>query len=370
MRCAKARSRSFRTDLTLSFLFGLLWSGDASPLPTYTVRGLIREECWLGQSEWSTRIYRLTVGVDGDRWSIELVPESFPVVSSRIGTNIVESFAPDYIKATCDGTHFYQVSSYESQHRAKPQTKNAGEAIIGAGCVPSLADERIVGIWYAFASSSYLQRITDGLIEPVERFPASAYRLDRPRVGAFWRLSADLPHLPQTLLMTNYCLLSGKVTNVEGSRTNFILETVDFTNVAGLQMPRNVHLEYYSCTGQGRPWLLRRRIAIEATLVRPGFARESDIPELPVPSFVADQRFLMSNPPAIPVLLSSNWPTGEALGTAYSKLKRIVPKRSRTEFHIRLLLLVALVTPPTYFAFRQFQRRRKESQRRIIHKER
>jgi hypothetical protein len=158
-----------------------------------------------------------------------------------------------------------------------------------------LAPEMTI-LYYAYASGCYLDSVTNGLADPI-KFQPIDLQDGEMQVKASVVRSPLAPQLP-----TRICLFAPN-----GTRTNGVLSSSNFTNVGNLRLPLNVNVLRYSTAGK-----LLEEYNFQIEHVRPVCSLNSFIPELTNETLVFDYRFSHGNadvPSIFHGVISNGWPT-------------------------------------------------------------
>jgi hypothetical protein len=198
-------------------------------------------------------------------------------------------------------------------------------AVIGPGHVPfGRISDVSLSIWFAFASSSYFESLSEGKVMPLR---SSAFRTpqDLPTgVSARWGFLAG-SHLPRQVVTSNdfggarelqeplYRALS------RVPHTNVLFEVTDTTDYLGITLPRGVRVHHYDYQLEGRSPTsdLRREILIEVDTVSEDPSFHFRQPQIDRMTEFQDQRWWFTNPPVAVAVRTNAWPADEILHTAY-----------------------------------------------------
>jgi hypothetical protein len=203
-----------------------------------------------------------------------------------------------------DGTNIYTLDHVET-----PSLKNGWEAmpnsyvgnIYPSGFPYRVVRTEIVALFYAYASSCYLDSVTNGLLGPIKFHPGQLMMGDA-RVSVNLYRNSFPPRLPECI-----CFL-----NIEGSKvqwTNVVLRAFDFTNLGSIQIPSAVELIRY----RPKQATIFTRYEFRVTNILDQCSLKSFTPFLPAHSFVEDNRFATGRADVPPITYgqttNSQWPT-------------------------------------------------------------
>jgi RNA polymerase sigma factor (sigma-70 family) len=257
-----------------------------------------------------------TVSVKDGKWFIITKPYS--------GTN---SAAIAKYEAGGDGETFYQVAYYDKKI-LDPNSLNTAIGLIENDAVPeNIAGNRVSELWLALASSSYLNKSKNGMIEPVYYLLDPTMRYERWMDEANWKRFQNPPHLPQEL-----AYLNKNIIGVNGPRRVIIPPPPPFdkgftraaysvevaTNIAGLTLPIQFTFKEFDLDPTVTPAQLKTNWNIlgEVTNVRSACERTNFIPELTEATYVDDRRFAHEKKPveALAYMVTNgDWPATHVL---------------------------------------------------------
>jgi hypothetical protein len=171
--------------------------------------------------------YDMRISVRDCKWSI--------VQRSMLGTNKMQRIQTEL---TYDGTNIYNLSHVERQveNEAWQVVSNSYAASLYSGEFPFRnLDPEIVLLFYAYASTCYLDTVTNNQTGPIKFQPRD---LEMGNATVYSELDREVlpPMLPKRI---SFFLGPTR------GWTNANLVSGDFTNVGGLTIPATVSLEHY-----------------------------------------------------------------------------------------------------------------------------
>ena len=273
---------------------------------------------------------------------------------------------PDSQLLCSDGTNFYSLTKaifYTTNGSKREIIENNANGAIGPGTAPfGAVNDTLLAIWYAFASSEYLSDSESGQLVPL--YPethADILRGDH-LVSARWELSPELPHLPRSILMSNYF---GWTDNPQSFRkgefpnTNVDFQVVASTNVFGLSLPLSIQIKYFIPTMRGSQ--NQTRLAKMITVTGRSYRRLAMAIEVPPAiegtAVINDLQYWFTNAAHskiqdVSVVVTNIWPRqtqSEAKYQAIKNYQRGVGNRNSRRTTM-LVILIAVAAAPLFLA--------------------
>ena len=205
-----------------------------------------------------------------------------------------------------DGTNIYQLD-----HIEKPSVNNGWEPMPNSyvgnlyptGFPLTVLDPENVILFYAYASSCYLDSVTNGLLAPIRLGPGPSMT-GNARVPDNLFRNPSSPRLPGRI-----CFL--EIHDLGVQWTNAILSTFDSTNLGSIKIPSRVEFVSY----RANPARIVTRYAFHATNFLNHCSLQSFTPVLAGRAVVEDNRFARGRvdvpPISYPQITNSQWPTIE-----------------------------------------------------------
>jgi hypothetical protein len=308
-------------------------------------------------------------------WSIRLEE------TKRLRGNQEVPVSADYSFVTTDETNVFWIQSVENLKRVHPDSVNSFNAQVTWGSAPDRIDPIFTVLWYAFASASFFDAVTNDFLPTLAGFSGKEFYGKDLRTKAYWSRDSK-SGLPTMIAFCDlYWFAHESTEKLADLLTNSLFESLSFTNVEPLRCPNHVRLttfaEIPSDTGAKRI----RRGLMEVELISLSPLASNPIlppPRLPPESMVSDLRFYTSNPP-LPIVYfekTGNWRDISALLPIYKPQARRASahpfhsdttkraeaaERSDTHSHfnttVRLVVLVICLAQLTYFVVKRVKRK-------------
>ena len=287
----------------------------------YSVDGNILYDVYYDNEIFVEQEDAFTVNVRDTEWQIRSVPKRFVKMGK-------EQALGDYTIVSSDRTNIYQLNSFESfipnnihfnqisaiKTNAPGTNINKFDARLVSGSIPyGLSDPKLIVLWYAFASSSYLTNARDSFLFPPTVLPPLDYVND-VRVEARWELSDRPPFLPKNIYFDNtpkYKLLKLSPPGHDLHYTNCLYHVVTSHEETGLSIPKDIIIHYY----EPHPFksgltLHTAYMRITSTNYRTTTITNNYRPGIPDRTTISDMRTISSNRPfGVLYRNQTNWPT-------------------------------------------------------------
>ena len=223
-----------------------------------------------------TNEYSFTADVAGDKWRFRLVPlhPDYSTRRSKVIRGTSFDMTPDQILAYSDGTNFCWSSSFNAHwtkmmERGDVKVRQVKEFPMGgSGAIPYTAQREITGLFYAYASHLYLQKLGQpGFIDPLSemRGEKPAALTDNIEPPTRWKLLPQAPGLPLFLLNmrnSNWVgaryRMSGNVISAaretkesiepKAPHTNLVYEVTETKEVGGFLIPKESRLTSHNAS--------------------------------------------------------------------------------------------------------------------------
>jgi hypothetical protein len=329
---------AFMASATFFFCLGAVpgatrISSAASELLNYSAQGEARIR--LNREDFETNTF--TLSVRGRSWFLSYKPVFPQVVRSLSQGGIGEPLEEEEYIQSSDGTNVYFLHT----HIPGIVVSNSvfASAWQGPGSVPIQGDRIMVALWYAYASSMYLDTLrTTGVVELLPLHAASLGRSDTPRhaTGVVER-SSFFPHLPSAMAMTN---LSGKPAIHPYA---MVFRAQRFIESGDLTLPEDVTVDYHVYLAETGRLFASLHIDIHLTNVS-NTATSFDLqPELPGRSHIVCVTQSTNGGPATISLTTNKWPTSATIQMIH---KRLVTQRgSGAGYFVEAALVLGFLIP-------------------------
>ena len=295
------------------------------------------------------------VSVKDNKWFIITKPQPSPNISADTTR----------YEAGGDGEAFYQVAYFDKKTLA-PTSLNSAIGLIENDAVPeNIAGNQVSEIWLALASSSYLNKSKNGMIEPVYSLIDSSMRNKGWVEKANWKRFQASPHLPQELsyLNKNIIGVNGRQRFLftppppfEKGFTRAAYMADEVTNINGLTLPAKFSFKEFYVDQKAFPAGLKANRNVQGTVtdVRTVCTRTNFIPELTEATYVDDRRFAHSTKPvkALAYMITNGvWPATNAewLQKSYQyevnvRADMIKPSHTRVTLFAAAIALVCILS--------------------------
>lgn len=284
-------------------------------MPDFEVTGLVTMTSKALES--GGRRSEFTVSVSGLRWFIRLRPMSWPPRQAP-GRQIP---SPVLYELASDGTHTYEVKSYDPKDFPPPSIPRSAERWLGVTPGPRASLHEAYALWYAFASSGYWPTIRSDML------PALAPPL--AEVRGTLETNRSFPFLPKSVVLTD-----------PGTKDTWRFTALSFTNIDGLALPLQA-VAAYPMPSQPVP---RWEVRIEGRTFRPSSSHTDFMPILQgKEAVVYDSTFDRSDPRFVARMQTNHWPATNQVYSLY-KAKRSSAEATIPPTRKRVVVLLALVS--------------------------
>lgn len=358
--------------LRVLVLVGWLWSNVACWAQGFSVhlQGLLVESKQAVQGSIATSHYAFEVDVDDCRWFFRLTPLS-PDFSTRRIPHQENSFemTPDEIVASSDTQFFF---SYHSSMEHAQQMIGRGDlkappgasyvtARRGVGQIPYGIDDKLMALWYAFASHCHFKsaEARDGSLPAMKEMIAEFYQRNNGlAVPGQWRLIAAAPGLPMALLTSNSCNLPNEAIQryfeSKAPNTNVAYEVKQTRTVDGFVIPEEAEFahftfdypEGYSGRVDNRQWMV---LTLRVEHAESGSKVAEFVPKLPGPALFDDVRYWKDDI-AVAFPIMESWPSEQVVEEV---ARREAGRRSPPRRGILIMSLLAFLIVFSIFLYKQ-----------------
>ena len=271
------------------------------------------------------------VSVDGSRWIVSYRPSRTQLVRDLHAKSAGRPLQAETYTQSSDGTNVYFL------HTHVPAVTNTNTVVAsgwhGVGSVPIMGDRLMLSLWYAYASSVYLDSIQKTGI--VQILPLHATVLDDPDIprlarGVVERIDGG-PRLPVAMLLTN----KSGVPALHPHIMHLVASAL--TNSRGVHVPMQVDVDYGVYLHDTGQLFSSNHIEILATAIRQTGNVAHVVPVLPGTTRVVDLTYYSNLPPFTITLTTNRWPTMAAIDLLY---RQFHPRPGRFGTLITVALLV------------------------------
>jgi hypothetical protein len=208
------------------------------------------------------------------------------------------------IEMSDDGNNIFELQHIEIPMENgdwMPASNSYVGSLYPSGFPYRVLDTEIVALFYAYASTCYLNSVTNQLLGPIKFEPRDLVWGDAS-VSAIYERNPYSPNLPAQIVFLNHY-------SAKERWTNAVFSASDFTNVSGLTIPEAVSLIRYHAN-EGRVYT---KYEFQVSSVINKCYIDTFTPDLTKRAFVQDQRFSrgVAQVPSITygVLTNGVWPS-------------------------------------------------------------